>query len=75
MSKASRAVKDRAGNGMTQEQLEDVLAQVAVLQGKVTVLFDRLALFRESACGTAGLRHGTESPSPTSMVMPPGLTA
>lgn len=45
---------ERDGFGLTQEQLEDVLARVTALQCKVTALSDRLGLYSELvACGTA----------------------
>ena len=76
MSKVVTAVEHRAvGDGMTQEQLEDVLAQLAVLQGKATALADRLGLYRESAYGPAGRLPDAECPSGTELVTPSRLTA
>jgi len=37
------------GPGMTQAETEDVLAQIAVLQGKVAALADRFRSLRQSA--------------------------
>lgn len=49
----SRALKPGNGTGrdggLTQDELEDVLAQLTVLEGKLTALSDRLALTRERA--------------------------
>jgi hypothetical protein len=74
MSKVVTAVQRRAaGDGMTQGQLEDVLAQLAVLQGKVAALSDRLGLCRESVYGPAGRPPDAEWPSRADLLMPSGL--
>lgn len=76
MSKVVTAAEHRAADdGMTQEQLEDVLAQLAVLQGKVTALADRLGLYRESAHGPAGRLPDADCPSRADLVIPSRLTA